>query len=421
METWLMPLADNAPLPVTVLMPTFNRAHYLGEALDSVLGQLPPPAEVIVIDDGSEDATAEIAASYGGRGVAYVRQENAGKAAALNNGLARATQDFVWIFDDDDIAAPGTLAALHRALIDDPDAGYAYGLCDKFFGEWPNDVRERNMAYASSERSALYVRLMEDFFIWQGAMLARRSCYDAVGPFDTRLARSQDYEMALRLGRRFKGVGLPIVAFHQRHHAGVRGPKGASVKAHEVEQAWRKYNHLIFRELHGSHRLSEFLVGGGAAADDALSPRQTLTALIQRGSIMARKGLWDLAAADFTTAAHEAARLGAADLCEQEKSALRRIFQRGARSIFQDRTEARHFFGAVASFPRGLRGQIEGNLLLPVTYRMRRLTAVADRRFEMRQLGIMARHLLRGSSIRPYFDARRTDRGMYGVQPLFAS
>jgi len=420
METWRMPLAETEVLPVTVLIPTFNRAHYLGEALDSVLDQNPPPAEVIVIDDGSDDGTADVVSAYAGRGVAYVRQDNAGKAAALNNGLSRATQDFVWIFDDDDIAAPGTLAALHGALIEDPDAGYAYGLCDKFFGDWPNDARERNLAYASPERSALYIRLMEDFFIWQGAMLARRSCYDVVGPFDTRLARSQDYEMALRLGRHFKGVGLPIVAFHQRHHAGVRGPKGASVKAHEVEQAWRKYNHLIFRELHGSHALSEFVVGS-TANEAALSPREALTALIQRGSIMARKGLWDLAATDFATAAREAANLGTTELCDQEKAALRRIFQRGARSIFQDRDEARRFFGAITTFPRPLRSQIEGNLLLPVTYRLRRLTAVSDRRFEIGQLGIMARHLLKGSSIRPYFDARRTDRGMYGVQPLYAS
>ncbi|MES2497063.1 MAG: glycosyltransferase family 2 protein [Pseudomonadota bacterium] len=411
--------AENAPLPITVLMPTFNRAHYLAEALDSVLGQVPPPAEVIIIDDGSDDRTSEVAAAYAARGVAYVRQDNAGKATALNNGLGRATQDFVWIFDDDDIAAPGTLAALHQALVDDPDAGYAYGLCDKFFGEWPNDARERNTAYASGERSALYVRLMEDFFIWQGAMLARRSCYAVTGPFDTRLARSQDYEMALRLGRNFNGVGVPIIAFHQRHHAGVRGPKGATVKAHEVEQAWRKYNHLIFRELHQSHALPEFYIGSPEGKE--LSPRQMLTALIQRGSIMARKGLWDLASADFEQAGRDARALLVVDLCEQEKAALRRIFQRGARSIFQDRSEARRFFGAISGFPGPLRSQIEGNMLLPVTYRMRRLSAVTDRKFEIGQLGLMARHLFKGSALRPYLEARRTDRGMFGVEPLLAA
>ncbi|MET0373269.1 MAG: glycosyltransferase family 2 protein [Rhizorhabdus sp.] len=404
-----------SPLPVTVLMPTFNRAHYLAEAIESVLGQQPPPAEIIVIDDGSEDDTAAVVERFLPR-VSYIRQENAGKATALNNGLSHATQEFVWIFDDDDIAAKGTLAALHQALAEHPEAGYSYGLCDKFFGEWPNEARERNMAYAADERPALYVRLMEDFFIWQGAMLARRSCYDVVGPFDTRLARSQDYEMALRLGRNFRGVGLPIVAFHQRHHQGVRGPKNASVKAHDVEQAWRKYNHLIFREIYFSHQLHEFYIGGAGI----LTERQLLTARIQRGSIMARKGLWDLAIADFQQAAHEAAGLGVTSLSEQELSALRRIFQRGARSIFQSRDEANRFFGAVAGFPRPLRGAIEGNLLLPVTYRIRRLTAAADRKFELGQLGIMTRHLLKRTAIRPYLDARRNDQGMYGVRPLLA-
>ena len=407
---------DMLPLPVTVLMPTFNRAHYLAEALDSVLGQQPPPAEVIVIDDGSEDDTAAVVERFLPR-VSYIRQENAGKATALNNGLAHATQEFVWIFDDDDIAAAGTLAALHQALVDHPEAGYAYGLCDKFFGEWPNEARERNTAYASEERAALYVRLMEDFFIWQGAMLARRTCYEVVGPFDIRLARSQDYEMALRLGRNFRGVAVPIVAFHQRHHHGVRGPKNASIKAHDVEQAWRKYNHLIFREIYFSHQLHEYYIGGAGILTD----RQLLTARIQRGSIMARKGLWDLAIADFQQAAHEASALGAHALCEQELSALRRIFQRGARSIFQNRDEARRFFGAIGGFPKPLRCAIEGNLLLPVTYRIRRVAAAADRAFELGQLGIMARHLLKRTAIRSYLDARRTDQGMYGVQPLSVS
>lgn len=409
-------LDDMPPLPVTVLMPTFNRAHYLAEALESVLGQQPPPTEVIVIDDGSEDDTATVIARFLPR-ISYIRQENAGKATALNNGLAHATQELVWIFDDDDIAAAGTLAALYKALVDHPEAGYAYGLCDKFFGEWPNDVRERTTAYVSEERSALYVRLMEDFFIWQGAMLARRSCYDVVGPFDTRLARSQDYEMALRLGRNFRGVAVPIVAFHQRHHQGVRGPKNASVKAHDVEQAWRKYNHLIFREIYFSHQLHEYFIGDVAT----LSDRQLLTARIQRGSIMARKGLWDLAIADFQQAAREAAQLGVSTLCGQEMSGLRRIFQRGARSIFQNRDEARRFFGAIGSFPKPLRGAIEGNLLLPVTYRIRRVAAAADRAFELGQLGIMIRHLLKRTAIKSYLAARRTDQGMYGVQPLSVS
>ncbi|WCT72533.1 glycosyltransferase family 2 protein [Sphingomonas naphthae] len=405
--------ATGDTLPVTVLVPTFNRAIYLTEALESLLGQRPPPAQVIVIDDGSEDETAGIVRGFGDA-VTYIHQPNSGKATALNNGLAAATQPYVWIFDDDDIAAEGTLARLHDALAADPDAGFSYGICDKFRGPWPCANRERTFAYTAEERSALYVRLMEDFFLWQGAMLVRRDCYATVGPFDVRLARSQDYEMALRLGRRFRGVGVPIVAFHQRHHEGLRGPSSARIPAADMEKAWRKYNHIIFRELHASHDLPEFCIEGDLTGGG----RPALTALIQRGSIMARKGIWDLAATDFAEAAKLAHGLAITTLNEQEKAALRRIFQRGARSVFTGEAEGRPFFAAIAAFDRPLRAAIEGNLLLPLSFRLRRVKDTQEPRTELRQLWIAGRRLLRPGALSHYLDARRTDRGMYKVMPL---
>jgi hypothetical protein len=402
-------------LPVTVLVPSFNRAHYLAQALDSILSQDPAPAEVIVIDDGSEDNTRAVAERFAPE-VQYLHQSNSGKAAALNLGLANAKQDLIWVCDDDDIAAAGTLPALYDALQADPEAGYAYGLCDKFVGEWPARERERNLAYQAGDRRALYVRLLEDFFLWQGAMLVRRSCYDAVGPFDTRLARSQDYEMALRLTRRFRGVGVPIVAFHQRHHEGMRGPKSAAIKPADVNKAWRKYNHLIFREIHAGHELAEF----HATAAGPLDSRDTLTALIQRGSIMACKGLWDLATADFEAAAAQAASLKVGQLNEQEKAALRRIFQRGAHSLFETSQQAANFFRAVQRFPRQLRPAIKGNLLLPLTFRLRRIANAPFPRFELHQLWLSLRHLAERAALPHYLDARRTDHGMFGVRPLIA-
>ena len=402
--------------PVTVLVPTFNRAHYLGQALDSLLRQSVPPAEVIVIDDGSDDDTAAVVAGYGNR-IAYLRQENSGKATALNRGLEQATQPFVWIFDDDDIAAKDTLASLYSALLKADHAGFAYGLCDKFAGEWPASARECNQAYRSDDHRALYIRLMEDFFLWQGAMLVRRSCYEATGPFDTRLNRSQDYQMALRLVRFFPVIAVPIVAFHQRHHDGQRGPKKALVDARKVDAAWATYNEIIFDELHASHDLEEFCVGGS----DPLKPREQITGLIQRGCIMARKALWDLAREDFRLAA-ALAQVEAFDaLNEQERAALRRVFQRGSRAAFDDARSARLFFEAIDRFPKPLRSAIRGNLLLPLSYRLRRISQAPYPRDEMRQIWLAGRHLLGATVLNHYIDARRTDRGMFGVQPLVAA
>lgn len=100
---------------VSVIIPTYNRAHSVGAALDSVLAQEPPADEVIVVDDGSTDGTTEVLAAYGDR-ITVVRQDNAGAAAARNAGVRRARGDWVAFLDSDDLWRPGRLAALHRDL-----------------------------------------------------------------------------------------------------------------------------------------------------------------------------------------------------------------------------------------------------------------------------------------------------------------
>lgn len=102
-------------ITVSVIIPTYNRAHSLAEALDSVLVQDPPADEVIVIDDGSTDGTPEVLSAYGDRIIA-LRQENAGAAAARNLGLAHASGEWIAFLDSDDLWREGRLALLHRDL-----------------------------------------------------------------------------------------------------------------------------------------------------------------------------------------------------------------------------------------------------------------------------------------------------------------
>ena len=100
---------------ISVIIPTYNRVHCVGEAIDSVLAQDPPADEVIVVDDGSTDATPERLAGYGDR-ITVIRQENAGAGAARTAGLGRARGDWITFLDSDDIWLPGRLALLHHDL-----------------------------------------------------------------------------------------------------------------------------------------------------------------------------------------------------------------------------------------------------------------------------------------------------------------
>ena len=94
---------------VTVIIPTYNRAHLLRQALDSIFRQTLTPSQVIVTDDGSTDDTREALRGYYDR-IEYLPQaHNRGKAAALNAALPRVRGELVWIFDDDDVALPHSL------------------------------------------------------------------------------------------------------------------------------------------------------------------------------------------------------------------------------------------------------------------------------------------------------------------------
>ncbi|MGE0030111.1 MAG: glycosyltransferase family 2 protein [Steroidobacteraceae bacterium] len=110
---------------VTVIIPTFNRAVLLAQAIDSALRQTLRDVEIVVVDDGSTDETPEIARQYGDR-VIYQRQPNRGVNAARNAAVARSTGEFVALLDSDDVFLPHALELLTGLLARFPRSGFAY-------------------------------------------------------------------------------------------------------------------------------------------------------------------------------------------------------------------------------------------------------------------------------------------------------
>ncbi|KCZ83917.1 glycosyltransferase [Hyphomonas jannaschiana] len=303
---------------VTVLIPTFNRAHLLVETLDSILAQTRRPDEIIVINDGSTDDTLARLEPYRDD-IKILNQDNAGKSAALNKALSVAKGDLIWVFDDDDIAEPDALETLLGLLKANPDADFAYGRHDRFEVRPDGRVKWRDTGYwrESPPEDFLFESLL-DMFAHQPAMLVRKSLYLKAGAFDESLVRSQDYDMLLRLARHGRPVPTEQVLFHQRQHDLPRGTAAKVVEAAERDAVWQRYDRRIFGITYQALPLGKYL-----PADCSLTePGMTRRALIRRGIVMARKNFWKKAGEDFS----RAARISDRPLTREETADLRKTF-----------------------------------------------------------------------------------------------
>ena len=135
--------------------------------------------------------------------------------------------------------------------------------------------------------------------VFQFATLVRRACYAEVGPFNEALVRSQDYEMALRLLRRFEARFVDAPVFLQREHAGTRGSGSDRFAAAQNMSRWAQYDRTVFAQLRPLVADDEYLPRPLAHLQGALRQR---AALLQKSCIYARREMWDGAIEDLGAA-----------------------------------------------------------------------------------------------------------------------
>jgi len=206
---------------ISVVIPTYNRAEYLGESIDSVLAQEGPTFEVIVVDDGSTDATAAVLSPYGSR-LRVLRQRNLGIAAARNAGVGAATGRFIAFHDSDDIALPGRLAIPYAHLAAHPEMDVVIGN-GVFLPPAGTTVVRR--PWLKPEVSAALDGLeitVREVFRWnlgqlQATLISRRSL-QGVGPLDSEFLILDDLDIVLRLAIRHRVAFLDRPLFAYRQH-----------------------------------------------------------------------------------------------------------------------------------------------------------------------------------------------------------
>lgn len=159
---------------ISCIVPVYNGERFVAEAIDSIISQTYAPIEVVVVNDGSTDGTAEVLGRYGDR-IRVIHQENAGQATARNVGLEASTGPLVAFLDADDLWVPEKLARQMEWMEEHPEAWLCGCLMQNF---WVEEMA----AEAEAMRESEYARPFPA--TWQG-ILAKREIFDKVGRIDT--------------------------------------------------------------------------------------------------------------------------------------------------------------------------------------------------------------------------------------------
>jgi glycosyltransferase involved in cell wall biosynthesis len=195
------PADSRSPL-VSVVIPAYNYASYLDEAIESVLNQDYPNVELIVLDDGSTDDTREVLEKYTGR-FYWETQENMGQADTLNKGWRMSEGEILGRLSADDILLPNAVSTTVGYLSANPDAILAY--CDYELIDEDSSVLRRVVAPEISYRDMVVTLLCPP---GPGAFF-RREAYLAAGPWNKELNLTLDYEYWLRLGLQGRFLKIP--------------------------------------------------------------------------------------------------------------------------------------------------------------------------------------------------------------------
>lgn len=201
---------------ISVVIPTWNRATLLAAALDSVISQADENTEIIVVDDGSTDATPRVLAAYGTR-IRVITQANAGAGAARNRGVAASTGEYIAFLDSDDLWFPWTITTYREVVA-------RHGCPSLVMGtpSWTPDVPPPASAGVS-----LRARRWDDylsssstsFWTGTGGAMIRADALRATGGFAERRMNAEDLDLLLRLGdaEGFVQIESPPTFFYRRH------------------------------------------------------------------------------------------------------------------------------------------------------------------------------------------------------------
>jgi glycosyltransferase involved in cell wall biosynthesis len=276
--------AETDVVPVTVVIPAYNREKMIGRAVASALAQRPrPPSEVVVVDDGSGDGTAEAARAAGARVIVHDR--NRGESRARNTGIEAATQPWIALLDSDDEWLPGHLAALWRVREGHVVAAASALRC--------GDDPALDRVHGSPGARALLLRTPADLLFPENpipgsAGMVRRDVALAVGGYDEAIPLCEDLDLLLRCLEHGTGVVAPDVTAIYHMHPGQLSSQRGDMRAWHTRVA----SAYSSRPWWSRRQFSRWLAS--AAWDDFRADAGSAAAALRRPAALARLLVWRL-------------------------------------------------------------------------------------------------------------------------------
>jgi glycosyltransferase involved in cell wall biosynthesis len=265
---------QNKTPKVSVIVPTYNRERLVCEAIESILIQTYPNYEIIVVDDGSTDNTAEVLGKYKTK-ICYIQQENKGPGDARNRGIAEASGKYIAFLDSDDMWFDFKLELQVAVMEKLTDVGFLFSdFCilkdagkDIHYGlrTWHKQIKPWNEIFSKSTRYSslntkmaipendfdiflgnLYYPLMFDPYVWPSGAVVRHECIDDTMKFAEGVFLYEDWEFFAKLSSKYNAVFMDIETFYNRGHSyDVRLTQCSKIKKAEnrlrlIERVWKQ-------------------------------------------------------------------------------------------------------------------------------------------------------------------------------------
>jgi len=183
---------------VNVIIHTYNNERFIAETVESVLNQTYKEYEIVVVDDGSVDGTRDALIPYMQK-IRYHYKENGGIASAKNAGIGLSQAEFVAFLDHDDLWAPDKLQLQMECFNENSQVGLVYAKYTSF-----RDGKELRTKPEKGYSGWIFKELLSKSFIQTSTVVVKRECLDAVGPYDESFSLGDEYDMFLRIARKFQ-------------------------------------------------------------------------------------------------------------------------------------------------------------------------------------------------------------------------